>query len=246
MYLSHNGFVFKAGGNLPSDAYYNACVPETVGLGNRVPVKIRLGQSVIVTEQQTTAQSTEESVTVTVQQETVVIPFQGATVNNPVRDRQSVQAGQEIPVQSIPTRGNQALETFNRQAEEAAGTTFLLPPAAKTNQLVRQATQTLSKEIAAQAASAGQLADEAVAATSSSIDDAARLTAKLKGLSAAQIQQILQKANIPFSQAKVIAQQAVTNADEAANALRSLGFAKIAELNKQVTQQLNRVAASVC
>lgn len=234
VYLKTGGFVFNAGGGSLSalfDGYYNPCVPKTRGLSRRQEVTVRVRQGI-----------TQDTVSVTVQQTTVVVPSQQNT-RNPVRVMQPESVEQEIPVAQIPTVGNQALDQFNRNAVEEPGATFLIPPASQ--RMAQQATQSLGKEVAVQAATAADLADDAARSAASTVDDAALLANRLKNLSPAQIQQALQKTGVPFSQARDIA-NALGSTDEAAALLRQQGLSRVANISRQVTQTTNRVIATLC
>ena len=246
MALKSNGFIFPIDPLFNSlfDNFFNNCVPLTVGIGNKVPVTVRVRQGVTVRQSQSQAvpNTIPSTIRLTVQQETVYVPVQQGTVN-PAQQRQTV--GQEIVVGEPQTLGNQALESFNDEAsvENSTGTTLLLPQGTKSD--VAQASKilrALGREVAAIASANKQLAEEAVQAAASTIDDAVLLANKLKNLPLAAQQQLLQKANLPFDAIRNI----VNNPGQAANILRQQGVSKIAEINQAVTLQGQRIVASLC
>lgn len=235
-FINSGGFVFSGGGGELSalfDGYFNKCKPDTVGL-NRQQVTVRVRQGV-----------TQDTIVITVQPSNVIVPSQ-QNIENPVRAEQPESVNQEIVVSQIPTRGNRVLEQFNNEIIEEPGATFLIPPVANQQQIAQQAAQALGKEVAAQASTAVDLADEAARTAASTVDDAALVANKLRNLSPQAIQQVLQKTGMSFTQAREIANAAATNVDEAAALLRQQGFTQIANLNRQITSQVNRVIASVC
>lgn len=241
-FINSGGFIFSGGGGKMSamlDGYYNPCVRQTQGLSDRQQVTVRVRQGI----GQEVAQP-EQTIVVTIEQVTVTVPSQ-QNIQNPVRTHQNELL--EIPVAHISTTGNQALVDFNQgNIVEEPGMTFLLPLAARPERIAQQAMQPLAKEIAAQAATSVDLADDAARAASSTVDDAARLAAKLKSVAPAQIQQVLQKAGLSFDKARQIANAVSTNIDDAAALLRQQGFSQVANINRQVVSQINRVIASVC
>lgn len=243
-FINAGGFVFSAGsGELGAlfDGYYNPCQPNTAGVSNRQQVTVRVRQGVT----QGVAQP-QDTVVITVQQTTVLVPSQ-QNVQNPVRATQSELVGQEVPVTQVPVTGNQALEQFNTSDVQEPGATLLSPNLNSLPRITQKVVQVLGKETAAQAATAADLADDAVKAASSTVDDAALLANKLRGLSPAQIQQGLQKAGMTFEKARDIASAAArNNIDEVAALLRQQGSNQIINFNRQITETANRVRASLC
>ncbi len=243
VFVSSGKFIFNAGGGILSalfDGYFNPCVPQTQGLNSRQQVTVRVRQGI---SQQ--VENSTELVVITVETVKVILPSQ-QNIQNPVQANQPQSLSQEIQVSQIPVQGNSALEEFNNaDIPEEPGLTFLLPPIAKPERMAEQVAGQLGKEVAAQSVAARELADDVAKAATSSVDDAARLAAKLKGLSSAQIQQVLQKAGLSFTDSRAIA-TAANNLDEAAQLLRQQGLSAINNIQRNVASQLGRMSVAVC
>lgn len=254
-FMNSGGFVFPVNSifNGMGDSYVNECVPDTVGVGNRVPVTVRVRVAQPVT--QSISQPGTNRLQVTVQQNlSLFVPVQQG-VTNPVQQHQTINQQQEIPVAEIQPV-NQALRDFaSNNVGTGVGVTVPVPvivpqqvgsQVKEIAQQTSQAIDSLGVEVATDIVTRQDLADEAIRGAASGIDEAAMLAQKIKygGLSPAQIQQAFQRAGASFESVRDIQSSLFGSVDDVAQAIRNSGVVTAA--NNVISSVTNNVAARAC
>lgn len=204
-FVDLNNFIFELPANIAGAMgavpFHFPCEPVSVGVGDRVPVRVKVTVGV------------NNQLIVTAKQATVQIPST-VTVQNPVRQHGSV--GQEVTVGNIPTAGNPTLEEFARNGG-TVGTTIFLPQGVQVDKYIKDMWHHLGRQIGTEVATDIELSKT----LAESGDDFAKMADKLKKIPPAKGQQILQRLGVPFDKARKIAENAVMGAaDEAAAGIR--------------------------
>lgn len=257
-FMNSGGMIFQVNPifNGISPGYVNECVPDTVGVGDSVPVRVRVRvtQSVQIADQTVTQGN---SLQVTVQQNlSLLVPVQQG-ITNPVRQRQTINQQEEIPVASVQPV-NQALQDFANNSQNDAAVNIANPmidtakDLAKIAKVADNVIDTLSQEVGVANATAVDLAEEAAKRAGGGIDEALQLAQKVKlgQVPVSTLQQALSKSGVLGEAAKEIMNVA-TNVgksaeDLAATLSKNIGNQTINAVNNIVQSARNSRIAQTC
>lgn len=229
--MNNGGFIFPVNpvfdGMTPN--FVSQCVPVTVGVGDRVPV--RVGASVTVS--QTTGQSI---VQMTAQPVTVLVPVQQG-ITNPVQQHGGgILQGDEVAVGEVQAEGD-ALREF---VQNFGGVAIKIWAKAQQNSQQLETLAELSKEIAI----SNQVTKEIAEEVTENIVRNMVLQLRASGTSAEAVRQSFVKAGVSFFESNNLV-NAFYSGDEAfVNYLDNL-LVKSPDIVKQANEIVKTSAARV-